>query len=69
VQSLCGRERKVLQAIAAGTRCKRIASDLGVSERTVKGDRARIMKRLRARSIADLFKQLFAAGGVEGLLQ
>jgi len=67
VESLSHRERMVLRGIVAGTRCQRIAADLGVSERTVKGDRAAVMKRLGVRSIAGLFKLLFAVEGLEVL--
>jgi len=69
IESLSGRQRKVLKAIAAGTLSKRIAADLDVSGSTVKHDRAQIMKRLHACSIADLFQQLFAAGDIDRLLQ
>jgi FixJ family two-component response regulator len=68
VESLSGRERKVLRGIVAGTRCQRIAADLGVSERTVKGDRAAIMKQLGVRSVPSLFQLLFAARGLDPLL-
>jgi FixJ family two-component response regulator len=63
IASLSGRERKVLQAIASGLLHKQIASDLGVSERTVKADRARIKRRLGVESLASLLKLLIDAGG------
>jgi FixJ family two-component response regulator len=68
IESLSSRERKVLGGIVAGTRCQRIAADLGVSERTVKGDRSAIMKQLGVRSIPGLFRLLFAARDVDRLL-
>jgi FixJ family two-component response regulator len=69
IASLSGRERKVLQAIAAGQLHKQIASDLGVSERTVKADRARIKRRLQVESLAALLKLLIDAGGGRIALQ
>jgi len=56
--SLSERERKVLEGVAAGTVHKRIAASLGVSERTVKADRARMMEKLQADSLADLLRLL-----------
>jgi DNA-binding NarL/FixJ family response regulator len=43
-----------LAAIAAGLLNKQIASDLGIVEQTVKFHRARIMERMRAKTIAEL---------------
>jgi FixJ family two-component response regulator len=40
------REHLVLEGIAAGRLHKQLAADLGVSERTIKADRARIMRTL-----------------------
>ena len=37
---------------------KQMAAELGVSERTIKVDRARVMKQLGVRSLADLLKVL-----------
>jgi FixJ family two-component response regulator len=52
--SLTPREREVLAALAAGRLNKQIAADLGVVEQTVKFHRARIMERMRAKTIAEL---------------
>ena len=52
--SLTSREREVLAAVAAGKLNKQIASDLGIVEQTVKFHRARIMKRMRAKTVAEL---------------
>ena len=52
--SLTPREREVLMALAAGRLNKQIAGDLGVVEQTVKFHRARIMERMRAKTVAEL---------------
>ena len=51
---LTPREREVLAALAAGRLNKQIAGDLGVVEQTVKFHRARIMERMRAKTVAEL---------------
>ena len=52
--TLTPREREVLVGLAAGRLNKQIAADLGVVEQTVKFHRARIMKRMRAGTSAEL---------------
>ena len=59
--SLGRRERQVLQGIAAGRRHKQLAAELGVSERTIKLDRARIMARLGVRTLPALLRTLMVA--------
>ena len=54
VASLTPREREVLQGLAAGQLNKQIAAELGIVEQTVKFHRARIMERMRARTVAEL---------------
>jgi FixJ family two-component response regulator len=51
---LTPREREVLDAVAAGKLNKQIAGDLGIVEQTVKFHRARVMRRMQARSVAEL---------------
>jgi FixJ family two-component response regulator len=46
IATLGQREHLVLEGIAAGRLHKQLAADLGVSERTIKADRARIMRTL-----------------------
>jgi FixJ family two-component response regulator len=58
LESLGPRERKVLEGIVDGKLHKQMASELGVSERTIKVDRARVMKQLGVRSLADLLRVL-----------
>jgi FixJ family two-component response regulator len=52
--SLTPREREVLAAVVKGRLNKQIAGDLGIVEQTVKFHRARIMERMRARTVAEL---------------
>jgi FixJ family two-component response regulator len=55
-ESLTAREREVIALVSAGLRNKRIAADLGISEITVKVHRVHIMRKMRARSLADLVR-------------
>jgi FixJ family two-component response regulator len=55
-ESLTAREREVIALASAGLRNKRIAANLGISEITVKVHRVHIMRKMRARSIADLVR-------------
>jgi FixJ family two-component response regulator len=53
-EALTPREREVLAALAAGRLNKQIAADLGIVEQTVKFHRARIMERMKAKTVAEL---------------
>ena len=55
-QSLTPREVEVLAAVVDGNLNKQIAHDLGLAEKTVKVHRARVMKKMGLRSIADLVR-------------
>jgi FixJ family two-component response regulator len=55
-ESLTVREREVIALVSAGLRNKRIAAELGISEITVKVHRVHIMRKMRARSLADLVR-------------
>ena len=55
-KSLSQREREVVARVAAGGLNKQIAADLGVSEVTVKVHRANAMRKLRAKSVAELVR-------------
>jgi len=61
-ESLTGREREVLAALVAGKINKQIADELGVVEQTVKFHRARIMKRMQARTAAELMHMVARLG-------
>ena len=53
---LSPRETEVIGKIAAGLTNKEIARELGTSHRTVEIQRAHIMERMQARSLADLIR-------------
>ncbi|MDX1527458.1 MAG: response regulator [Gammaproteobacteria bacterium] len=54
IAQLTGREREVMNLVADGKSSKVIALELGISERTVEIHRSRMMKKMSARSVADL---------------
>jgi FixJ family two-component response regulator len=51
---LTPREREVLERVVTGTLNKQIAAALGMTERTVKAHRARIMQKMQVDSLAEL---------------
>lgn len=55
---LTEREREVLDSLRQGMTSKAIADVLGISARTVEQHRARVMEKMRAGSLADLFQAL-----------
>lgn len=54
-ETLTPREREVLKLVVSGAMNKQIASELGISEITVKLHRSNMMKKMNARSISHLF--------------
>lgn len=54
--SLSDRERHVMRLVCAGLMNKQVASEIGVSEVTVKVHRRNLMNKLDARSFADLVR-------------
>ena len=61
---LTPRENEVMERVVRGQANKVIAMDLGVSQRTVELHRARVMKKLRLRSVAELVHAVDRIGGV-----
>jgi len=56
IATLTEREHEVFQLVTAGIANKAIASDLGISERTVEVHRAQVMKKLGAKTLAQLVR-------------
>jgi FixJ family two-component response regulator len=54
--SLTPREREILELVTRGLMNKQIAAEVGLSEITVKIHRGHVMKKMEARSLADLVK-------------
>jgi FixJ family two-component response regulator len=65
ISLLTPREVEVMQRVARGQANKVIAMDLGVSQRTVELHRARVMRKLKMRSVAELVHAIDRIGGVE----
>ena len=56
-ETLSTREREVLALVSSGMMNKQIAAELGLAEITVKIHRGRIMKKMGAKSLADLLER------------
>lgn len=62
LESLTARELEVLRLVADGKANKEIGRALDISIKTVEAHRARVMKKLEARNMADLMRAALAAG-------
>ena len=60
--ALTPREREILALVASGLMNKQIAAELGLAEITVKIHRGHIMKKMGARSLADLVRKAETLG-------
>jgi RNA polymerase sigma factor (sigma-70 family) len=54
--ALTPREREVMKLVVAGRRNKQIATEIGLSEATVKLHRGQLMRKLRLQSLAELVR-------------
>ena len=61
-ETLSTRERQVLALVSSGLMNKQIAAELGLAEITVKIHRGHIMKKMGARSLADLLRKAETLG-------
>jgi RNA polymerase sigma factor (sigma-70 family) len=61
-EALSPREQQIMALVTAGLMNKQVAAELGLSEVTVKVHRHNIMKKLGARSLADLVRMADALG-------
>ncbi len=62
LESLSPREREVLQGLVAGHPNKVIASDLGISPRTVEVYRAHVMTKMKSSSLSELVRMALVVG-------
>jgi FixJ family two-component response regulator len=60
--SLTAREQEVMALVTGGLMNKQVAAEIGLSEITVKIHRGRLMKKMKAKSLADLVKMAEALG-------
>jgi RNA polymerase sigma factor (sigma-70 family) len=61
-ETLSPREREIIKLVTAGLMNKQVAAEMGLSEVTVKVHRHNVMKKLGARSLADLVRMADALG-------
>ena len=62
--SLSGREREVLELVAAGKANKEVAATLGLSTKTVEVHRAHVMSKMAVDSLAELIRVAILAGAI-----
>jgi len=65
-KTLSPREREVMALVTAGKLNKQVAGELGLSEVTVKIHRGAAMRKMRARSLADLVRMADALKDLKG---
>ena len=62
IDTLTPREREVLALVVTGRLNKQIAGELGISEKTIKVHRARVMGKMQADSVPDLVRMAQKVG-------
>jgi FixJ family two-component response regulator len=62
LETLTSREREILALVSSGLMNKQIAAELGLAEITVKIHRGHIMKKMAAKSLADLVRKAQTLG-------
>ena len=62
--SLSGREREVLELVAAGKANKEVAAALGLATKTVEVHRAHVMSKMAVDSLAELIRVAILAGAI-----
>lgn len=65
LSALTPRERDVMSLLVAGATSKEVASDLGISVRTVEGHRRRVLSKLNVTSAAQLVRVVMRSRDVE----
>ena len=68
-EALSDRERQIMSLVCEGLMNKQVAAEIGLSEVTVKVHRHNVMKKLDARSFADLVRWLMPCEFVEELIR
>ena len=63
LESLTPREREVMELVVVGKANKNIARELGISQRTVEIHRARVMEKMKVRSVSMLVQLVMKARG------
>jgi FixJ family two-component response regulator len=64
LESLTRREAEILRLIAEGMLNKQVAAELGISEITVKVHRGQVMRKMKAKTFADLMRMVGAIEAV-----